>query len=94
MKWAIGDSLLGLTSQTGGSFDRIAQSLAENNDGTSELYFAKSQRILIDIADTGQAAAKEVTVIYLSFTNVRVSVALPGRGVSLQCGTSGSYRRK
>jgi hypothetical protein len=89
MKWAIGDCLLGLTSKTGGYFDRTAQSLAEKNDGTSELYFAKSQRLLIDTADTGQVAAKEVTVIYLSFTNVRVSIALPGEGVSLD-GTRGT----
>jgi hypothetical protein len=94
MKLAICDCLLGLTSKTGGSFDRTAQSLVERNDGTSELYFAKSQRLLIDTADTGQVAAKEVTVIYLSFTNVRVSIALPGGGVSLEGGTRGTYSRK
>jgi hypothetical protein len=94
MKWAIGDCLLGLTSETGGSFDRTAQSLAEKNDVTSELYFAKSQKLLIDTADTGQVAAKEVTVIYLSFTNVRVSIALPGGGVSLEGGTRRTYSRR
>ena len=87
MKWAIGDCLLGLTSKTGGSVHRTAQSLTEKNDVTSELYFAKSQRHLIDTADTAEFAAKEVTVIYLSFTNVRVSIALPGGGVSLERGT-------
>jgi hypothetical protein len=94
MKWAIGDCLLGLTSKTGGSVHRTAQSLAEKNDVTSELYFAKSQRHLIDTADTGQFAAKEVTVIYLSFANVRVSIALPGGGVSLERGTRGTYSGK
>jgi hypothetical protein len=68
--------------------------MAEKNDGISELYFAKSQRHSIDTADTGHFAASEVTVIYLSFTNVRVSIALPGRGVSLEGGTSGTYGRK
>jgi hypothetical protein len=90
----VGDSLLGLTSKTGGSAHRTVQFLAENNDVVSEFYFAKSQRHLIDTADTGQVAAKEVTVIYLSFTNVRVSIALPGRGVSLEGGTSGTYGSK
>jgi hypothetical protein len=92
MKWATGDCLLGLTSR--GSVHRTAQALAEKNDVTSELYFAKSQRHLIDTADTRQFAAKEVTVIYLSFTNVRVSIALPGGGVSLERGTRGTYSGK
>jgi hypothetical protein len=94
MKRAMGDCLLGLTSKTEESVHRTVQSIVERNEGTSELYFAKSQRLLIDTADTGQVAAKEVTVIYLSFTNVRVSIALPGRGVSVEGGTSGTYSRK
>jgi hypothetical protein len=94
MKWAIGDCLLGSTSKTGGSVDRTAQSIAEKNNVISELYFAKSQRHLINTADRAQIAAKEVTVIYLSFTNVRVSIALPGRGVSLEACTSGTYSRR
>jgi hypothetical protein len=94
MKWAIGDCLSGLISVAGGSVHKTAQSLAENNDAISELYFAKTQAHLIDTADTGQFAAKEVSVIYLSFTNLRVSIALPGRGVSLEGGTIGIYSRK
>jgi hypothetical protein len=68
--------------------------LAEKSDVLSELYFAKSQRHLIDTADTGQFATQQVTVIYLSFTNLRVSITLPGRGVSLEGGTNGTYSRK
>jgi hypothetical protein len=49
---------------------------------------------LINTAERGKVAAKEVTVIYLSFTNVRVSIALPGGGVSLEGGTRGTYSRK
>jgi hypothetical protein len=60
----MGDCLLGLKSKTGGSVHRTAQSLAERNEVTSERYFAKSQRLLIDTAHTGQVAAKEFTVIY------------------------------
>jgi hypothetical protein len=94
MKRAMDDCLLGLTYKTGGSVHRTAQSLVESNDVTSELYFAKSQRHLINTADRGQVAAKEVTMIYLSFTNVRVSIALPGGCVSLEGGTRGTYSRK
>jgi hypothetical protein len=94
MKLAMSDYLLGLKSKTEESVHRTAQSIVERNEGTSELYFAKSQRLLIDTADTGQVAAKEFTVIYLSFTNIRVSIALPGRGVSVEGGTSGTYSRK
>jgi hypothetical protein len=94
MKWAIGDRLLGLTSKTGEPAHRIAESLVEKNGVTSELYFVKSRRYVIDTTDARQFAAKEVTVIYLSFTNVRVSIALPGGGVSLEGGANGTYSRK
>ena len=91
MKWAVGDSF---TSKVLASVHRTVQSIAETNDAVSVLYFAKSQSHLIDTANIGQVAAKEVTVIYLSFTNVRVSIALPGGGVSLEGGTRGTYSRK
>ncbi len=97
MKWVIGDYFLGLTSKTVGSVQRTEQSLAKSDDAISELYFAKSRRHVIDTADTGQFAAKDVTVIYLSFTNVRVSIALPGGGVSLHggaCGPDGRANRR
>jgi hypothetical protein len=84
MRWVIGDRL---TSKILTSVHRTVQSSAEKNDAISVLYFAKSQNHLIDTANIGQVAAKEVTLIYLSFTNVRVSIALPGRGVSLEGGT-------
>ena len=84
MKWAVGDSF---TSKVLASVHRTVQSIAKKNDEISVLYFAESQRHLIDTANIGQVVAKEVTVIYLSFTNVRVSIALPGRGVSLEGGT-------
>ena len=84
MKLATGDRL---TSKILTSVHRTVQSIAEKNDAISVLYFAKSQSHLIDTANIGQVAAKEVTLIYLSFTNVGVSIALPGRGVSLEGGT-------
>jgi hypothetical protein len=94
MKWAIGDRLLGLTPKTGEPAHRIVESSAEKNRGNSELYFVKSQTHVIDTADASQFSAKEVTVIYLSFTNVRISITLPGGGVSLKGGTGGTYSRK
>jgi hypothetical protein len=91
MQWAIDDRLLGLTSKMGEAAHRIA---VENNGVDSELYFAKSQRHVIDTTDARQIVAQEVTVIYLSFTNVRISITLPGGSVSLRGGTSGKYSRK
>jgi hypothetical protein len=49
----------------------------------------------MDTTDMSRFAAKEITVIYLSFTNVRISIALPpGGGVSLEGGTRGTYSGK
>jgi len=93
VKWANGDRLLGLTSKTGEPVHRIEESLAGKNGVHSKLYFVKSQRHMIDTTDTGRFAAKVITVIYLSFTNVRVSIALPGGGVSLEGGTNGTQSR-
>jgi hypothetical protein len=73
---------------------KTAQSPAEKNDVISELYFAKSQRHLINMADRGQLAAEEVTVIYLSFTNVRVSITLPGGCASIKGGSTQAHNRK
>jgi hypothetical protein len=94
MKWANGDRLLGLTSKTGEPVHGIEESLAAKNRVNSELYFVKSQRHVIDTTDTERLAAEVITVIYLSFTNVRVSIALPGSGVSLVGGTNGTYSGK
>ncbi|MBV8797052.1 MAG: hypothetical protein JO136_19115 [Hyphomicrobiales bacterium] len=48
---------------------------------------------MVDTVDTRRFSAKEVTVIYLSFTNVRISIALPGGGVSLEGGVNGTHGR-
>lgn len=94
MKWAIGDRLLGLTSKVGGSAHRTAKDSVEEKGANSKLYFIKSQKHVIDTADTSQFSTKEVTVIYLSFTNVRISITLPGGGVSLKGRTGGTYSRR
>jgi hypothetical protein len=83
MKWQIEDRSPELTSETGEPPLRISGALVDQNSVTSELYFAKSTKHLIDTAHM----KREITIIYLSFTGVRISIALPGCGVSLEGGT-------
>jgi hypothetical protein len=90
VKRGIGDRLLKLTSETGESPLSIAGALLERNKVSSELYFAKSIRHLIDAGDTRRLETREITVIYLSFTSVRASIALPGCGVLFKGGTNGT----
>jgi hypothetical protein len=91
MKSGAGNHLVGLTSTTGEPAPRISEAPDEQNKVNSKLRFVKSTKHLIDTIDTRRFAAKEVTLIYLSFTNVRISVALPGGGVSLEGGANGTY---
>lgn len=91
MKSGVGNHLLGLTSTTGEPAPRISEAPVEQNRVNSKLRFVKSTKHLIDTIDTRRFAAKEVTLIYLSFTNVRISIALPGGGVSLEGGANGTY---
>ena len=60
----------------------------------SELFFAKSQNHSIKTIDAMQLAAQDITVIYLSFTNVRISIALPGCNVSFEGGASATRARR
>jgi hypothetical protein len=94
MKSGAGDRLLGLTSKTSKPALRISKALVEKKRVNSRLYFVNSKKQLIDTIDTRRFAAKEVTVIYLSFTNVRISIAVPGDGVSLAGGANGRRSRK
>jgi len=87
MKSGAGDRLLELTSKAGAPALRT-EAPAEQNRVSSKLYFVKSKTHLVDAIDARRFAAKEVSVIYLSFTNVRISIALPGRGVSLEGGAA------
>jgi hypothetical protein len=83
MKWKIGDRLPELTSETGELPVRNSEPLVFQNKVTSELYFAKSAKHLIDTAHMRRFETREITIIDLSFTSVRISIALPGCGVSL-----------
>jgi hypothetical protein len=88
MKWAAGDHLLRSILR------KREAPLSNSNRVVSKFYFARSRKHLIDTTDMSRFAAKEITVIYLSFTNVRISIALPGGGVSLEGGTRGTYSGK
>jgi hypothetical protein len=63
------------------------------NDATSELYFAKSEGHFIYSADTTALKSQEITITYLSFTNVRISIAVSGCDVSFVGGTRRTGRR-
>jgi hypothetical protein len=90
MKSSVSDDLLGSTSTMADPALRISESPAAKNRVNSKLHFVKSTKHLIDTIDTRRFAAKEVTLIYLSFTNVRISIALPGGCVSLEGGANGT----
>jgi hypothetical protein len=59
-----------------------------NSEKNFQLLFAKSQNHAFNAVASERYAADDITVIYLSFTNVRISIALPGGGVSLAGGSS------
>jgi hypothetical protein len=94
MKSGASNHLLGLTSTTDEPALRISEAPVEQNRVDSKLRFVKSTKHSIDTIDTRRFAAKEVTLIYLSFTNVRISIALPGGGVSLEGGANGTCGRR
>ncbi len=93
MKSDAGIHVLAWTSTTGEPRLRISEAPVEKSSVNSKLNFVKSTKHLIDTIGTRRFAAKEVTLIYLSFTNVRISIALPGGGVSLEGGADGTYSR-
>jgi hypothetical protein len=94
MKSGGSDRLLGLTSRAGEPAFRTSEALGEQNRANSTLHFVKSKKHSVDAIDTRRFAAQEVTVVYLSFTNVRISIALPGGSVSLEGGARGTRSRK
>jgi hypothetical protein len=85
-----GNHLSGLTPETGGSDLTIPEAFAEHKTATSELYFVACTRQSIDAADISRFATTDVTLIYLSFTNGDISIALPGCGVTLEGGATGT----
>jgi hypothetical protein len=58
---------------------------------TSDLYFVECRTQLTEtVGEATQFAARKVTLIYLSFTNWDIWIALPGGGVTLEGGTNGA----
>jgi hypothetical protein len=94
MKSGVDDRLLESTSKPGEPALGVSGAPVEQNRVDSALHFVKSTKHLVDTIDTRRFAAEEVTVVYLSFTNVRISIALPGNGVSLEGGANGTHGSK
>jgi hypothetical protein len=90
MKVGTGDRLLGSALKMRVRVLRNTKVLTEYG---SQVYFVKTTMLSTDTVDSRRLAAKEVAIIYLSFTNVRVSIVVPGRGVSLEGGLKASRRR-
>jgi hypothetical protein len=89
MKRGVGDHLPELTAETKEADLRASEVLAKQRRAlTSELYFVECRRQSIDTDDPRRFDTREVTLIYLSFTNGDISIALPGCGVTLEGGTN------
>ena len=88
MKSGIGDRSLGLSSGVGEPALEMLDGSGEQIKAKSNLYFAKSRKHLIGTIDARRFAVDEVTLIHLSFTNIGISIALPGGSVSLEGGAS------
>jgi hypothetical protein len=87
MKWAAGDLWR--------TMSRKSETPLSNSDRpVSEFYFARTKRHSINTTKMSRFAGKEVIVICLSFTNVRISIVLPGAGVSFGGGVNGTYSGK
>jgi hypothetical protein len=85
-----GNHSSGLTPETEGVDLTIQEAFAEHKRATSELYFVECTRRSIDAADARRFATTDVTLIYLSFTDGDISIALPGCSVTLEGGATGS----
>jgi hypothetical protein len=90
MTRGVDDRLSGLTPETGEAALRSSEVLTEHKRATSELYFVECRRQTIDTTDPRRFETREVTLIYLSFTNCDISIALPSCGVTLEGGPDGS----
>ena len=94
MQSGVGDRLMAKRSGSGEPDFRNVEALGGRSIVNSELYFVKSRTHRVDAIDTRRFAANKVTLIYLSFTNVRISIVLPGGGASVEGGVTGTRSRK
>ena len=93
MKGMGGDRLSALTRKTQEASLTISDVSKEQKKATSELYLVQCKMQLIEtVGDTTRPVASRrfgtrvVTLIYLSFTNCDISIAIPGGGVTLEGG--------
>jgi hypothetical protein len=86
MKKGIGDDPSSSTTDTGKADLIISEGSAQQKRAASELFFVECRR---QSMNTG---TRDVTLIYLSFTNTDISIALPGCGVTVEGGTIGKMR--
>jgi hypothetical protein len=97
MKGMGSDRLSGLTRKTEEATLTIPEVAEEQKEATSELYFVECRMQLTEaVGDTTRPVASRrfgtrvVTLVYLSFTNCDISIAIPGGGVTLEGGTNGA----
>jgi hypothetical protein len=70
---------------------KLEQKNEKAEEATSELYFVDCTTQLIEtVGDARRLGTREVTLIYLSFTNRDISIALAGGGVTLEGGKNGA----
>jgi hypothetical protein len=93
MKGMGSDLLSGLTRKTKEETPTISKVSEEQKKATSELYLVECKTQLIEtVGDRTRPVASRrfgtrvVTLIYLSFTNCDISIAIPGGGVTLEGG--------
>jgi hypothetical protein len=83
----VGDRLPGLTPYSEKSTPRNSAVLGEEKKTASELYFVECKTQSIYIVGGAECfGTRDVTLIYLAFTNGDILLALPGRGVTLEGG--------
>jgi hypothetical protein len=93
MKGMGSDRLSGLTAGTKAATLTISEVSEEQKKATSELYFVDCRVQLTEtVGDAARPVASRrfgtrvVTLIFLSFTNGDISIAIPGGGVTLEGG--------
>jgi hypothetical protein len=84
MKRTFRNHLRIITSSLDDTRTLSSEALGGDKGDGSNLYFieCKTQLVATD-GDTTTFATKAVTIILMSFTNVDISIAVPGRGMTL-----------
>jgi hypothetical protein len=81
MKRGVGDDPSRLTTEAGKSSLIISEGSAQQKKAAAELFFVDCNKQSIN------TETRDLTFIYLSFTNTDISIVLAGCGVTLEGGT-------